>query len=374
MNSAAHKGWDRPDPAMLDRWRDLADNSSEPNPFYHPALLLPALANLDAGAQVRMIEACDGRDLIGLMPMLVKAHHARYAVRNATNWMHGQCFFGAPLLRKGVEKQAWAGLLAQLDGVETAGHFLHLDALWLDGPITTALLQYCEESGRAIKLIARHERALLQSDLSADTYWETHVRAKKRKEIRRLANRLSDLGTISHSRLDPGDDVAAWTEEFIALESTGWKGAHGTALGSRDETRRFFREALPNAAQAGMLDMVRIDLDGAAVAMLVNFRLGGGAFSYKIAYDEKFARYSPGVLIEIDNLRATLADPTIDWMDSCAAPDHPMIDGIWAERRTIGQFRVALNGRGLNGLKRRAVFAATGLAEHAIGRIKGTAG
>ncbi len=359
---------------MLDRWRDLADNNSEPNPFYHPALLLPALANLDAGAQVRMIEACDGHDLIGLMPMLVKSHHARYAVRNATNWMHGQCFFGAPLLRKGVEKQAWAGLLAQLDGVETAGHFLHLDALWLDGPITTALLQYCEESGRAIKLIARHERALLQSDLSADTYWETHVRAKKRKEIRRLSNRLGELGTISHRRLDPGDDVAAWTEAFIALESTGWKGAHGTALGSRDETRNFFREALANAAQAGMLDMVRIDLDGAAIAMLVNFRLGGGAFSYKIAYDEKFARYSPGVLIEIDNLHAALADPTIDWMDSCAAPDHPMIDRIWAERRTIGQFRVALNGRGLNGLKRRAVFAATGLAEHAIGRIKGPAG
>ena len=105
--------------------------------------------------------------------------------------------------------------------------------------------------------------------------------------------------------------------------------------------------------------------------MLVNFRLGRGAFSYKIAFDERFARFSPGILIEIDNLRAALADTSLDWSDSCAAPNHPMIDGIWAERRRIVQYRVALEGAGLKRLTRRAVFAGIGLMEDSISAMKG---
>src|SRR3546814_12960434 len=60
---------------------------------------------------------------------------------------------------------------------------------------------------------------------------------------------------------------------------------------------------------------------------------------FKIAFDEALGRFSPGVLIEIANLQAVLGDPAIGWMDSCAAADHPMIDSLWGERRTITQYR-----------------------------------
>lgn len=353
-------------------WRALAEASAEPNPFYHPAILVPALRHLEGRARVRMIEARDdaGR-LIGLMPVMTKAHHARYRVKNSANWMHGQCFFGAPLLQAGQEAQAWTMLLRQLDEAGWAGNFLHLDGLDAAGPVAMALERVCAEEARGCKRIAAHERALLHSDLDADAYWQAHVRAKKRKEIRRLLNRLEEMGAVTHTRLAQGDDAHRWAEDFLALEASGWKGGEGTALASAAGTRDFFREAIAHAARDGLLDMLRIDMDGAAIAMLVNFRLGGGAFSYKIAFDERFARFSPGVLIEIDALRAALSDPMLEWVDSCAAPNHPMIDGIWAERRTIAQFRVQLRGQGLAGWKRRAAFAGIGLIENSIRALKG---
>src|SRR3546814_17812199 len=80
--------------------------------------------------------------------------------------------------------------------------------------------------------------------------------------------------------------------------------------------------------------------------MLVNFLMGRGGFSFKIAFDEAMSRFSPGVLIEIDNLRRVLNRDDLDWMDSCAAADHPMIDSLWGERRQIVQYRVALRGVG----------------------------
>src|SRR3546814_5811349 len=74
--------------------------------------------------------------------------------------------------------------------------------------------------------------------------------------------------------------------------------------------------------------------------------MGRGGFSFKIAFDETMSRFSPGVLIEIDNLRRVLNRDDLDWMDSCAAADHPMIDSLWGERRQIVQYRVALRGVG----------------------------
>ena len=35
------------------------------------------------------------------------------------------------------------------------------------------------------------------------------------------------------------------------------------------------------------------------------------------------------------------ADPRVKWVDSCAIPNHPMIDHIWAERRRMRAVNVA---------------------------------
>ncbi len=354
-----------------EEWYMLADAAVEPNPFYHPAILEPALRHLHGNAQVKTIEAWDdaGR-LIGLLPLIAKKNHGRYPLANTANWMHGQCFYGAPLIRKGHELRAWDGILCQLDEADWAGLFLHLDGLDAEGPVANALEQYCALGDRAIRRIATHERAMLCSGLDPDAYWQKHVRAKKRKELRRLVNRLEEVGTVTHRSLASGDDVGQWTEDFLALEMMGWKGKEGTALASSAETCAYVCEVTARTAANGMLDMLRIDLDDAPVAMLVNFRMGGGVFSYKIAFDERFARFSPGVLIEMDNMRAALSDPGLDWSDSCAVPNHPMIDGLWAERRMIAQYRVQLKGRGVGAIKRHTAFALIDMADAGLRQFK----
>ena len=55
-------------------------------------------------------------------------------------------------------------------------------------------------------------------------------------------------------------------------------------------------------------------------------------------------------VVEIDNLARILDDARAPWMDSCAAPGHPMIDSLWGERRSIAQYRVSLRKPGLAGV------------------------
>jgi hypothetical protein len=100
------------------------------------------------------------------------------------------------------------------------------------------------------------------------------------------------------------------------------------------------------------------------IAMLVNFLCAPGSASFKIAYDEDYARFSPGVLIQIENY-GILDAPGIEWMDSCAAANHPMIDSLWAERRGIVRLTLPLGGA-----RGRLAFAAARAVERGWAAIK----
>jgi CelD/BcsL family acetyltransferase involved in cellulose biosynthesis len=351
-------------------WDALAAEAAEANAFYAPPMLHAALTHLTEPAEVRPVEAWDGERLIGLLPVALSPNHGRLPIACVTNWMHRHCFFGAPLVRAGQAEAAWRDMLAQIDAAPWAKGFLHLSGIGADGAALAGLRAACAAQGRRIEIVHSYERAMLRSDLSADDYWESQVRSKKRKEIRRLQKRLAELGVVAERRLSPGDDLSEWTAAFLALEASGWKGKEGTALGCRPADTAFFEAACADAFAQGQLHMLRIDLDERPIAMLVNFLHGEGAFSFKIAFDEELGRFSPGVLIEIANLHAVQSDPAIGWMDSCAAPDHPMIDSLWAERRTIVQLRVALHGSPLRRLRRSAALRAVMAAERVFSIVK----
>jgi CelD/BcsL family acetyltransferase involved in cellulose biosynthesis len=359
--------------AQRARWAALALDAAEPNAFYAPDMLTTALSHLDGNGRVQLIEAEANGNLIGLLPVVTHARHGRLPVACVGNWMHDHCFMGAALVRRGAEQAAWRAFLAQLDDAPWAPGFLHLQGIDAAGANAAAIAAICTEQHRDWREVHRYDRAMLHSDLGADSYWDTHVRAKKRKELRRLQKRLGDLGAVAQRLLTEASQLSEWVESFLALEAAGWKGKQGTALACSHADSAFFRAACASAFQAGRLHMLRLDLNGRPIAMLVNFRHGEGAFSFKIAIDEEFGRFSPGVLIEIANLHAVQGDPDIAWMDSCAAPGHPMIDSLWAERRTIVQYRIALRGAGTRRLQRSAAFAIANASEAIARKLRGRA-
>ena len=59
---------------------------------------------------------------------------------------------------------------------------------------------------------------------------------------------------------------------------------------------------------------------------------GAQGWIVKIAYDEAFAKFSPGVMLVLDATEALFAEPQLKLVDSCAIPGHPMIDRIWRDR------------------------------------------
>lgn len=333
-------GWLAPREAVLieAEWADLARNAVEANPFYSPALLIPAL-DAFASENVRLALVRDARGrLIALAPFAPVVGYSRLPVRYLATWMHEHCFFAAPLVRKGSEAEA---LSALFDLVEGEGAFLRLRHLDAAGPIRAAAIDAAARTGRLASPSARYSRACLSAGYETDAHLREALSGKKRKELRRLRARIEAEGRLSFSTLAERDDLSLWMQDFLALEASGWKGRAGTALAAKPESRAFFAAALLRAFDAGALDFHRLAVNDRPIAMIVNFTGGGGAYSFKIAYDEEFARYSPGVMLEIGMMRALEGREGLSFVDSCAAPDHPMINSLWRERRAIEALNVS---------------------------------
>ena len=338
-------------------WDALAAWAAEPNPFFESWSLLPALRALDPEGEVELLCVEGDGALAGLMPVRREKSYYGHRLPHLRGWVHANAFLGVPLVARGCEAAFWRALLAWYDAHAGGSLFLHLTEIPLDGPLHAALTAELRRQHRHGAVVMREERALLRSQLGADKYYEASLSGKKRKELRRQHNRLAEEGDLAFERRRDGDDIGQWAADFLALEAEGWKGKAGSALASDPATAALFAETITAAAQLGRLERLSLTLDGKPIAMLANLIAAPGAFSYKTAFDERYARFSPGVLLQRENL-ALLEDGEVRWCDSCAASGHPMIDHIWRERRAIGRLSISIGGP-----LRRLAFDAIAAAE-----------
>ncbi|MEE8428557.1 MAG: GNAT family N-acetyltransferase, partial [Gammaproteobacteria bacterium] len=190
-----------------------------------------------------------------------------------------------------------------------------------------------------------YARAMMQRGKDAEHYLQGAISTGRIKEYRRQERRLAQKGALVYKSLTENEDLNSWLQEFLRIEGSGWKGRNSSALCSSDNYRLFFQKIVRSAYEKNRLQMLAVSIDGQFIAQKCNFISGPAAFSFKIGFDERFRRYSPGVLLEIENIRRFHEDRRLEWMDSCAEPGHPMIDSIWTERRTMQSLFVGLGKR-----------------------------
>ena len=324
-------------------WDRLTAQASEPNPFFESWCLGAAVETFDRDGEVFLALLERDENIEAVMPLAKFRQYGTYLLPHLANWLHANAFCGTPLIARGAERAFWRELLDWADEHAEGALFLHLHELPEDGPSFRALCEEVRERPRPAAVVKRTERAMLASDRSPQAYFEQSLSAKKRKELRRQLNRLGDEGEVAFERRCDRRGLDGWIGDFLALEARGWKGSRGSALASSPDTARFFRAALRGAADNQRLERLTLSLDGRPIALLANFIAPPGAFCFKTTFDEGLARFSPGVLLQRENL-GLLSREEIDWTDSCAAEGHPMIERIWREKRTILRVSLGIGG------------------------------
>jgi len=330
----------RLDPGLMQEIGSLAANAIEPNVFYDSWMLGPALEHLKTPEMSLVTVHHHSAGLTGLFPFEL-ARYRGLPVRSLKSWRHDYLFLCTPL----VANDHVAGTLDAVLDWSASRHapaaILELNAVRSDGPFAAALTEALARRPAFASNVSTLQRALL--NLRTDV--ETGVSHKHAKELRRQERRLADLGELAYGSLPPDERPERWIERFLDVEARGWKGEEGTALASDTSSRAYFTEITMQAHANGQLQMLELTLDGAPIATKCNFLSGEGSFAFKIAHDETYAKYSPGVLLELFNMKHMAETaPQIAWMDSCAKAQHFMINRLWTQHRTIGNY--SLCGRG----------------------------
>jgi CelD/BcsL family acetyltransferase involved in cellulose biosynthesis len=319
--------------ALQSEWQELSESAAEPNPFYEPWMLLPALRSFAGRGEVEVVlvvgahpSRAKGRTrLVGLFPLLRKRGRIEL-------WRHPYCYLTAPLLRRGSER---AALSCWLDHVATLSGVVRLEDTPGDGPLRAHLVDELYARGWPSLVSHSYTRAVLRRAPTAEEFLTRALAGKRRKELRRQRARLAEQGELSLEELPPGQDPRSWVEEFLELEAAGWKGREGVAAAHAQADRDFMAEMAVRAASEGRLQMLALRLNRKPVALKLNLISGEGAFAFKITFDESFSRFSPGVLLELDNVEKAHQLPGLRWMDSCAAPNRFMINHLWPDRREM---------------------------------------
>ncbi|ADM09934.1 hypothetical protein PB2503_09404 [Parvularcula bermudensis HTCC2503] len=319
-------------PSLRGAWRDLADKALWPNPFFRPGMLEAALIHLDPTGTVHLLVVEEGGEWLALMPVRRRRGIAKLPLAYLKIWQPPHMYNGTPLVRRGALKPVRSALAAWLDGRPLGARFFRLTAVTEE---VAAAWAHLGGSPRTYVQQRVRCRACLVPGTTFDDHLSARYSGKKRKQFRRLAKRLGEEGEM---RFDEGPPTPALIETYLTLEAAGWKGvkSEGHALLSDPNEAAFFRAAMATAEEG--TSVLTLRLSGAPIALLIILRHGGGWSLFKTTYDEAYGPYSPGVQLLLEATRRFLIAGDAgegDLYDSCAKPDHTVMNGMWEQRLVV---------------------------------------
>lgn len=363
----------------VDEWADLAQRALEPNIFFEPGFALNAARHLSGASQPKFLLCWEGGRieargrLLGLWPLRIPQSAFPSVARS---WRHDYGCSCAPLLDSACAPFALEQMLAWLRDNHPRLHVLDAPLLIKANPTYAVMRDAARRRNLPFNPVGQYDRAALDATLVA-VGARDFVSARKRKELRRQFRRLRELGAVAFHVTRDADDLRAQIETFMLLEARGWKGRKGTAFLNHPGSAAFLRAMSRTLGREDKCRIYWLSLDGRMIAgNIVLLDRRGKAYFWKTAYDEGHGLLSPGVLLTMDMTDRLLNDKEVETVDSCAIPDHPMIDHLWRGRLPVADVMlgVAPEGRfAFNGLLHREKFGRS-LRERtkaALARIKG---
>ncbi|TCD13698.1 GNAT family N-acetyltransferase [Oricola cellulosilytica] len=338
---AANSGFD-----ILEDIDRVTDFALEPNIFFAPRFLVPAMSRLDE-RQVHLMLLQDGSgespETRFLMPFSIEKPGFAIGPDVIRAWANPFGPYGAPLVERREATRTLEDLVATLGDPDLPlPKVLVLPDVMMSSPAIAALRGVAIGRGLPVTTTGAVRRPFLESGLDSVAYFKDGVSGQGRRNLGRHRRQLEALGAFEYEIARSPKDVRVAMEEFLLLENAGWKGRQRTSLAADRFRAAFAREAINNLAERDLCRIHSFKLDGRVIASLIVFVQAGHAWTWKTTYDEALANHSPGTLLILQVTETHLDDPNIQTTDSCAAEDHPVMTRIWSDTREFATMVVGL--------------------------------
>ena len=331
------------------QWSQLAARAAEPNPFQDPAFVLPLTREITAGRPLKFLSVMESESRRLIAACVVESCEPTFTrpLPHLRSLATPYTFCDSPLidreyLRVGV-RALWESLSHQ-----RSWHGVRFRFVRTSGPQAEAIQEYCSASQVAVLHDRQWDRASTAiSELRSKTLLERASKSR-RKSLNRARRWLQSQGDVTHRLVFPDAADSRPVDAFLRLESLGWKGVAGTAIGSSPRDVDFFREMIRKFAATRAVCFGELLVGGRVIASTCNLLAGDTLFGFKLGWDPEFADGNPGHWAEIELAQAICDQrPDIATIDSCSQPGsyveavstgaHPMASSVhvWSRRAQV---------------------------------------
>jgi CelD/BcsL family acetyltransferase involved in cellulose biosynthesis len=304
-------------------WDALAQRAPA-NVFMHPAALRAAAAS--GFARIHMLLAWDksGADkLVGFWALRERrvAPFCSFLTAPAYDY----CFVSSPVIDPDHIDTVMPAFLDAIENDKSLPNVIQLKSLDGDSESHQAMLRALSARAGQTLMLSERARPFLSGEADRKRSGSTG------KKLRQDWNRLSALGAVDIANERAPLDARDAFEVFLKMEDQSWKGANGTSLLADDGDAAFARRLIADLAAGGNASVALLRVDGKAIAAQVLLYSGTMAYTWKIAFDAEFAKYSPGALL-IDKVTDELFAGGIAQIESCSA-DGSFMANLWTGKR-----------------------------------------
>lgn len=324
-------------------WNELSANALVENPFYSRQVVLAGLNTIDRHTAIEAIAIRGSRGgLLGLFPFTRRRRP--FEVADALCNLY--TYSSTPLIRCDHGDIAIA---AWLDTIQTSGsvpRFWRFQHFHLKSQVFVLLKAVLASRSLQAAAVTEYKRPqLTRVNGGLERHIAQALPKHRRKDIERRIRRLRELGDLRFERVREPTLVAKRLEQFLELENAGWKGSRGTAFLSKDDDAAFARDAFsPHQRDGCQVTIDTLLLDDKPLAFSINLRASNTAFTPKGAYDERFRRYSPGLVLDYLALSAFYEEPDMVDMDSATTQEDHVLCELWNDWKSMGMLLIGPEG------------------------------
>jgi hypothetical protein len=172
-----------------------------------------------------------------------------------------------------------------------------------------------------------------------EDYWANRKKGLRRTIRPRLRMIEDDGIAFQLVEITEPEVMRKAVAEHGRLESLGWKGKAGSAIAEDNVQGRFYIDMLERFARKGGAYVYQLLFDGSAVASMLSVERNGVLVVLKIGYDERFAKYAPGRVLDYLSYQVMFARPNFHKLEMYT--DASEEDRRWAtDSRDIVDYNV----------------------------------
>ena len=343
-------------PRELAEWELLSEAASVANPCLEPGFVLAAAAHLSRGVKLVAMYAQDR--LVAIIPTYRSSRMGRLPVPAGTRTGWLPSFLGEPPIAPGFGTLVGHAIIDELS--RSRRSWLRLHTLDASGDFAAGVEAAAQQRGYFVHRESWSRGYATRRPDPSYVDDASHANlARLRRQWRSFERSTGQVLAIRDRRADP-DAI----DLFMDLELRGWKGREGVAFGSKHGGAHFLRSMTAWFRERERLRVWSLEAGDRVLAMKINLVHRDTIFCFVISFDEASGRLSPGLQLEVVNFDRFHAEPSAQFMDSCASPNNRFANRLYPERRDLVSLDI---GAGVAG---RSLVRALPVARRALESLR----